>query len=303
MDSQLVVSLKKQRSLYGSNIRILSPAKINLYLNILGRYSDGFHKIESIIERISLCDVITIGLKRSPAATLVSDVPSLIKEDNLCLKAARLMQQRYKIPFGFSFHLKKNIPVGAGLGGGSSNAASTLLAIDRLLGLKLKAAELYALGGQLGSDVNFFLSQCSLALVERRGEAVRPLPMGEPLRHYVIWPGIRLSTKQVYGVVTAKLTKLFNNVKIMRYALAYGDIFLLKKSIFNALEQSAFSVCGQLRAVKKRLNASGIFFAMTGSGSAFFSVARMNKTRQQQTLRLVRSRVPKEWSIFCAQTF
>jgi len=303
MGSQLVVSLKKQRSLYDSNIRILSPAKLNLYLNIIGRYPDGFHKIESIIERISLCDVVSIRLRRVPDMDIVSNEKSLVKEDNLCLRAARLMCKRYKIPFGFSFHLKKNIPVGAGLGGGSSNAASTLLGINRLLGLKLGLNELYDLGRQLGSDVNFFLSQSSLAFVQQRGEAITPLVLNKPLRHYIIWPRIPLSTKQVYAATSLKLTKFFNNVNIMRYALAYGDIFLLKKGIFNALEQSAFSVCWRLQAVKRRLNESGIFFAMTGSGSAFFSIDRIRKAQERQTFRFVRNLVPKEWSIFCAQTF
>jgi len=303
MGSQLVVSLKKQRSLYGSSIRILSPAKINLYLNILGRYSDGFHRIESIIERISLCDVLNINLKVQPDIRLACNIPSLVNEDNLCLRAVRLMQQKYKIPFGFSFYLKKNIPVGAGLGGGSSNAASTLIGIDRLLGLKLKANELYRLGRQLGSDVNFFLSQSPLAFVEGRGETVTPLAMKGRLRHYIVWPGIRLSTKAVYRAVTAKLTKFFNNVKIMRYALAEADIFLLNKSIFNALEQSAFDVCKQLRAVKKRLNESGIRFAMTGSGSAFFGIAQLRSAKEQQVFQLLRRQIPKGWSVFCAQTF
>ena len=303
MGSQLVVSLKKQRSLYGSSIRILSPAKINLYLNILGSYCAGFHRIESIIERVSLCDTLTISLKRSSDVSIVCNIPSLIKEDNLCLRAAGLMRKQYKIPFGFSFYLKKNIPVGAGLGGGSSNAASTLIGIDRLLGLKLKTDELYRLGRQLGSDVNFFLSQSSLAFVEGRGEAVTPLAMKGRLQHYIIWPAIQLSTKAVYSAATAKLTKFFNNVKIMRYALAQADIFLLNKSIFNALEQRAFNVCKQLRAVKKRLNESGMLFAMTGSGSAFFSIAQLRSAKEQQAFKLLRSRIPKGWSVFCAQTF
>jgi 4-diphosphocytidyl-2-C-methyl-D-erythritol kinase len=209
----------------------------------------------------------------------------------------------YKIPFGFSFHLKKNIPMGAGLGGGSSNAASTLIGIDRLLGLKLKASELYRLGRQLGSDVNFFLSQSPLAFVEGRGDLVEPLAMKGRLQHYIIWPAIHLSTKAVYKAATVKLTKFFNNVKIMRYALARADIFLLNKSIFNALEQSAFNVCKQLQAVKKRLNESGIIFAMTGSGSAFFSIAHLRKPKERQAFQLMRSRVPKGWSVFCAQTF
>lgn len=303
MVSQLVVSLKKQQSLYGSSIRILSPAKINLYLNILGSYRDGFHRIESIIERVSLYDVLTIGLKAQPDLSLTCNVAALAKEDNLCFRAARLMRKTYNIPFGFSFHLKKNIPVGAGLGGGSSNAASTLIGIDRLLGLKLKTAELYSLGKQLGSDVNFFLSQSPLAFVQGRGELVEPLTMNCRLRHYIIWPRIHLSTKAVYKATTAKLTKFFNNVKIMRYALERADVFLLNKSIFNALEQSAFDVCKRLRTIKKRLNESGVLFTMTGSGSAFFSIAPLREPKERQAFQFLRNHLPKGWSVFCAQTF
>ena len=159
MDYQLVVSQKLRPGSCGSKLTILSPAKINLYLNILGKYPNGFHRIESVIERISIFDKITVEAIKDPAVIISSNNKQLETKDNLCFRAAKLMKSKYKVPYGLSIFLEKNIPIGAGLGGGSSNAASTLIAINKLFGLGLGLDELYYLGEKLGSDVNFFLSQ------------------------------------------------------------------------------------------------------------------------------------------------
>lgn len=270
MGSPLILSLIKQKNSCASRIQILSPAKINLYLNVTGKYSGSFHRIESVVERVSLFDRIEIEVKNNSAVRIFCDRKDLRTENNLCVKAAWLLKKQFKIPWGFDIFLKKNIPVGAGLGGGSSNAASTVLAINKLLNLNLKLKQLYELGKRLGSDVNFFLSQSSFAFIYGRGEKVIPF-CAKPLRHYIVWPQVFISTKKVYNNTRVKLTKFFCNVKILKYALTKGDKFLIDKLCFNLLEKKALSLCGKLKTVKKCLNKTGSEFRLTGSGSAFYT--------------------------------
>jgi 4-diphosphocytidyl-2-C-methyl-D-erythritol kinase len=302
MDSQLIVSQKLRPNLYGSKITVLSPAKINLYLNILGKYPDGFHEVESVIERISIFDKITVEITKDPAITISSNNKKLETENNLCARAARIIKNMYSIPYGFSISLTKNIPIGAGLGGGSSNAASTLLAVNQLLGFKLGSSALYLLGEKLGSDVNFFLSNSRFARVYERGQKVEPWKVDKSFSHFIVWPGIHLSTKEIYRATRVKLTNFFNNVKIIRYALDKGDVFLLNKSIFNILGQSAENVCRELKTVKSYLYKSKLSFVMTGSGSAFYSLPLSSSNRSNRVLCDLKNSMPKGWSVFYAQT-
>jgi 4-diphosphocytidyl-2-C-methyl-D-erythritol kinase len=297
MDSRLNALPKREKVFCGSKIKVRSPAKINLYLNIIGKYRSGFHRLESIVERISLCDEITIKVKEKPSITISSNIKSLENDQNLAVRAAKAIKKRCKSGFGFDIFIKKNIPIGSGLGGGSSNAAATLLGINKLLGLNLERKELYQLGAGLGSDVNFFLSQSKFALLEGRGEKVTPLDINKKFKHFIIWPAISISTKKVYEKRRAKLTKIFNSANMLQYALKKGDAFLIKKSIFNALEKSAFSLCKELVKVKAVLDRCGLFSKLTGSGSAFYTVF------SDTSIGRIRSVVPNEWVVLEAQTF
>ncbi|MBU2102623.1 MAG: 4-(cytidine 5'-diphospho)-2-C-methyl-D-erythritol kinase [Candidatus Omnitrophica bacterium] len=277
MDSQLVVSLKRRKNFYGSRVKVLAPAKINLYFNVLGTYPSGkpfsgYHRIESIIERISLCDWITITIAQNPRIEIRSNIKSLETTANLCVRAAALMKKKYKIPYGFQIYLHKRIPMGSGLGGGSSDAASTMLALCALLKPACPSKALYELGSQVGSDVNFFLAQTPFALVRGRGEIVFPFE-APPLHHCIIWPGAHVSTKEVYGNTRVKLTKFIPNVNIMIQALKTADRQLVCANSFNALEVSALSLSGKLRFAKNYFDSRGIFCRMTGSGSALFTFA------------------------------
>lgn len=287
-------SLIKQKSSSAINIRC--PAKINLYLNIVGKYPGGFHKIESIINRISLSDILTVRVKETPSITIECNDKSLENDENLCVKAALLIQKKCKLRCGFSLYLIKHIPVGAGLGGGSSCAASTLLAINELLNLKLSQERLYALGRNLGSDVNFFLSQSSYAYVRGRGENVLPLSIKSNFRYCILYPQEILLTQRVYENTKVKLTKFLNNVNIILCALKRKDIELLEWNVFNVLEKGGFLSSPRLKRYRHFLKKSG--FRMTGSGSAFFSF--INDKREVNTFK---RRVPKNWGLFGTQSF
>ncbi len=301
MDSRLIVSRKNAKNFYGSKIKVLSPAKINLYLNVTGKYSNGlpagkagFHRLESIVERISLKDEIEISVSASPEVRISSSLKSLETQDNLAVKAALLIKKHCRIPYGLNIKLKKNIPVGSGLGGGSSNAASTLLALDALFDLGLSQKKFYHLGRTLGSDVNFFLSQSRFAFIWGRGEKVRPFEAKIRLKHHIIWPGKSISTKEVYARLKPKLTKFFNSANILQNALKRKDSLLIKKGLFNALEEGACAFCPELRKAKLYLAGRGIFAKVTGSGSALYTI---------DTPLAFENNLPSSWKVFEAETF
>ncbi len=305
MAYQLSVSRKKQ-SRYCANkrgtietkhlgslprgIKLLCPAKLNLYLNIAGKYSSGFHKIESIVERISLCDEVVVETAPHNTIQIFCNRKDLENKNNLCVKAAQLLKTRYHIRHGFNIYLQKNIPPGSGLGGGSSDAASVILAINKLCRMHLSKKVLYALGAILGSDVNFFLAGFSFAQISGRGEKVVPL-QGMPLKHTIIWPNITLSTKAVYAAYKAKLTKFISNDILLKFALRESDYALIKAGIFNALEKPALSLCRELRKANTKLLDNNIFARVTGSGSALYTIS------EKSVYQLVRRILPKDWLI------
>ena len=295
MVSPLLLSLKKQKSSLVSSVKIKSPAKINLYLNILGKYGSGFHRIESIFERISLCDVITITLRKEKGVAIKCSDKSLENSNNLCVKAALLMLKKSKKKIGCNITLKKQIPVGAGLGGGSSNAASTLIGLNELLGLKLNKNQLAKMGKKLGSDVNFFLNETPYALVGGRGEKVTPFK-AKSLKHLVIWPGVFLSTAKVYGATRAKLTKNSSNANILTYAVKRGDLELIKSLGFNVLAKSALSQSKKLEQTKSLLSKHGIDARVTGSGSALFTFGDNHRAGRIKKL------LPKNCTLFEVST-
>lgn len=222
----------------------------------------------------------------------------------MIVKAAKLIKDKFKPSFGFSFYLTKNIPVGSGLGGGSSNAASTLMGLNEILRLGLKKDELYELGEKLGSDVNFFLSESRFAILSARGQKVAPLDVDKKFKHFIIWPGVSISTKKVYEKLESnlpagrqELTKFFNNAKILQYALKKGDDFLIKKSLFNALEKGSFTVCKEAVKAKEYLKSKGIFSKVTGSGSALYTISK------DFSISALKKIVPSKWRIFEVETF
>jgi 4-diphosphocytidyl-2-C-methyl-D-erythritol kinase len=190
-------------------LRLSAPAKVNLVLRILGKRADGYHELETLFERIDLADELTFQIRPSGLA-LTCDNPALsCGEDNLVLKAARLLQHTFQMTQGASIHLTKRIPIAAGLGGGSSDAATTLMGLSRLWELEIPTEQLHALAAHLGSDVPFFLLQQPFAIGKGRGERLEPLPEPYPtLWHVVVTPPVTLSTPEVYAGFDAKKSAL-----------------------------------------------------------------------------------------------
>lgn len=256
-----------------------SPAKVNLYLNVLNKRRDGYHNIETIFEKISLFDIITIK-PEAKGIRITTDNPGLpVDKRNLAYRAAALLFKQAKVKKGIRIDIKKNIPLASGLGGGSSNAAMTLLGINRLYGLGLGRKELSKIGRSLGADVPFFLQDRNFALGAGRGDEIRPLYTDINIWHIIVLFRFGMSTKAVYGALNLRLTPTPVDVKIPLLFAVKNDVENLANSLYNKLEEVALRENETIRAAKGLLLKSGALNAlMSGSGSTIFGVT---KTREE----------------------
>jgi 4-diphosphocytidyl-2-C-methyl-D-erythritol kinase len=251
-------------------MQVLAPAKINLSLKILGRRGDGFHEIETLTAPITLCDEIEIGQSDGgKGIEFHCDDPSVpAGEDNLIVRAARSFFAATKLKSGVSIHLKKKIPHGAGLGGGSSDAASTLLALNELFETKLAREVLAKIGETIGSDIPFFIFQFA-ALCKGRGELVRPVKLKEKLSILLLKPAFVVSTAWAYS--RWQHSREIRRVRYQTQEFA-GQVFV------NDLERLVFEKFVFLAKVKMWLLEQAEVGAalMSGSGSTIFAVVREN---------------------------
>ena len=249
-------------------MQVFAPAKINLSLKILGRRSDGFHEIETVIAPISLCDEIRIDRKKDGHRIDVRcDDPSVPKDkDNLVVRAANLFFETTKITPGVSIELRKKIPHGAGLGGGSSDAAATLLALNRLFETNLTRDELAKLGSEIGSDVPFFIFE-STATCRGRGELVTPVQLPEQLSILLLKPDFVVATAWAYS-------RWHDSREIP--GVAYAAQEFAGQTFVNDLERPVFEKFVFLAQLKMwLLHQPEVGTAlMSGSGSTIFAVLR-----------------------------
>jgi len=256
------------RNPYLNGLSLRAPAKLNLYLNILGRRRDGYHQICSIAERISLFDELKIFIRKNNDIGLSCDVEELNNENNLAFKAAKLIKDKFAITKGVDIILRKKIPQGSGLGGASSDAAFVLLGLSNLFNLDLRIKQLYLLGASLGSDVNFFLSQSRFALLLGRGDVVLPINTSLKLRHLLILTGESVSTRQVYAVFKSETVKYIDNAKLMIYSLRNKDNNLLGGLSFNGLTRPSLEASRKGRYIFEVLSRiKNCPFFLSGSGS------------------------------------
>lgn len=253
-------------------VTLRSPAKINLFLEVRGRRADGYHEIESVLQMVDLCD--TVRLRRAPAGIAVrvcgADLPA--GAENLAHRAAAALFDAAGCSGGVAIDLVKRIPVGGGLGGGSSNAAAVLVGLNCLYGLGVSLAELAALGAGLGSDVPFFLGG-SLGLATGRGEILRPLTPWA--RHWIVLanPGTGVSTAWAYREISSKLTDGRDQARIPA-SIAGGSLPWPPTWAFNRLEDAVLPLRPEIRALRDLLrHGGGSPTLMSGSGSTVFAVA------------------------------
>lgn len=262
-----------------STLLLRSPAKLNLFLKVLGKRPDHYHNLETIFERISLCDEIRLVGNQSGKIQILCSHPQVPKgPKNLVYRVARLLQTRFGIQQGVTIRIKKTIPVAAGLAGGSSNAATTLLGLNRIWKLGLSSRQLVDLGAQIGSDVAFFLYDTSWALGEGRGEIISPLKIRQKLWHVVVVARMKMYSKAVFTGLNLKLTKKGADVSILTLALQKKSVFQAGDLLHNDLETSILSMAPQLARVKERLCQYGFCgVAFSGSGPACYGLAASEK--------------------------
>ncbi len=254
-------------------IKVPSYAKINLGLFILGVRDDGFHEIETILQQIDLKDEIEVKATDSHQIEFSCDHPDLQESElNLCVLAANLLREATGIQKGAHIHLNKIIPMGAGLGGGSSNAALVLLCLNKLWGLNLSAKRLQVIASQLGSDIPFFILG-GTAIATGRGDLLSPIKSTGNLPILVVYPNIPVSTKWAYDQLNLNLTIKEKNTILAGFNdINYNNVDFVK-ALKNEFEEKVFTEYPILREIKKQINQSkAILASMSGSGSAIFGI-------------------------------
>jgi 4-diphosphocytidyl-2-C-methyl-D-erythritol kinase len=283
-------------------LRVQAPAKLNLYLRVVGKRADGFHELETLFERIDLCDELQLELQPRQLQLTCSDPTLSCGEENLVLKAARALQQLTNTDQGAQLHLIKRIPIAAGLGGGSSDAAAALLGLNALWALGLDQQTLVKVAAQLGSDVPFFLWDVPFAVGRGRGEQGEPVTSEAQLAHILVTPDAQLATKEVYAGSRFDLTGTGASLSIALHALRNGSLGELVSGLRNDLAPEAIRRCPVIAAVQSLLRESGCLgVLLSGSGPSVFGLCR-DLAHAHAVQAQVARRAPPAWRLSVVTT-
>ncbi len=250
-------------------LKVKSPAKINLGLNIIRKRQDGFHDLETIFYPLNLYDII--NFEKSDNLNFNSNNEQLNEENsNLIIKAIRLLEKISDKRLNVNIYLEKNIPIGAGLGGGSSNAAFTLSAINHLFDLKFTIDQLSNFALELGSDVPYFLNPIP-SFAESRGEIISPLKFKINFPIVIVNPGIHISTKWAFENIIPHKSKF--SLRDLGDLKSEEDFKKLRLKVFNDFEEVVFRKYTEIQKIKNKFDESGALFSlMTGTGSTVFGI-------------------------------
>lgn len=264
---------EKQLTWKGDRLQAFAPAKINIYLLIAGKRDDGFHEIDTLMAKIDLCDRLT--LTPADRFDLVCTGKYVVEAgpENLVAKAASIVADEAGLSqLPVSIELEKNIPPGSGLGGGSSDAAAAMMAINEFLGLNIPIDRLRTLSGDIGSDIPFFFGP-AMAISRGRGEKIENFSHPFDFSAILLLPDISVSTKEVY-VNYRHDQQVYERLKERVNAAFEKKMFELKTDLCaNMLEYSCFELHKRLADLKSRAEAMGHRFCLSGSGAAMFMIA------------------------------
>ncbi len=279
-------------------LTLFSPAKINLFLRVINKRPDGFHNISSLFQAIDLGDILTFQLHHEDVLTC-SDSTLPTDSTNLILQAVNLFRRKTGSNLFFKIHLEKKIPVEAGLGGGSSNAATTLWALNILSKLGLTSSTLKEWGAEIGSDVAFFLSTCT-AYCTGRGEKIKEIAPLSSCNVYIVKPSTGLSTPAVFKQLKA------STAEKQQADTDFEQILCNKISYFNDLEKPAFKINPDLYFLKQQLINKGFkTVLMSGSGSSFFCIGEGELKSEENlyiyTAKFINRKV-NEWYIISSES-
>ena len=259
-----------------------APAKLNLFLHVTGRRADGYHELQTLFQLIDLCDELTISVREDGRIERKAGAAGVAPEEDLSLRAARALKAATAVPYGASISVRKRIPLGGGLGGGSSDAATTLLALNELWACGLSLAELSALARPLGADVPVFI-QGSTAWGEGIGERLTPVSV--PERWYaIIYPGVAVGTREVFQ--SAELTRNSPLITIRAFFESGGR---------NDCEPVVSARSPEVAQALEWLRRSGPAY-LTGTGSCVFSACGSAAEAER-----LAARVPERWRSFVAR--
>ncbi|MGH2796023.1 MAG: 4-(cytidine 5'-diphospho)-2-C-methyl-D-erythritol kinase [Actinomycetota bacterium] len=278
-------------------MKLIAPAKINLYLAVGARRPDGLHEIESVMQSVSVSDELSI----EPAEAVTFDVEPTgaapEDETNLVVRAVRALASAAGASGGASLRLTKSIPTGAGLGGGSSDAAATLVGLNELWRCGISRKALEKIGAGIGADVPFCV-RGGTAVARGAGEALAPLVVRSRLSWVIAMPSESLATADVYarfdelGAAPAE-----SDPSGLADALARGDLDRIGSSLRNDLAEPALSLVPSLASVRDALAGAGVIgVVMSGSGSAWCGLAR-DAAHAEEIAAAVRDRVDRTWAV------
>jgi 4-diphosphocytidyl-2-C-methyl-D-erythritol kinase len=237
---------------------VAAPAKVNLFLHVTGRRGDGYHLLESLFALVDLADTVTLALRDDGAIVRARDVPGVALRDDLAIRAAAALREATGARHGATIAVDKRIPMGGGLGGGSSDAASVLLALNRLWSLGLPRAELAAIGLRLGADVPFFVHGEN-AIVRGIGEEITPVSLPRQWLALAL-PAVPVPTAAIFAA--PELTRSTPSAKMNVFSVSYGR---------NDLEPVASARHPEVAAALAALGRAAGNARMTGSGSTVFA--------------------------------
>lgn len=274
-------------------LTIEAPAKINLLLKVLGKRPDGYHEIYSLVQAISLYDTLSLtGI--DSGIEIVSDSPDFpLGSDNLIWKAVALLQQELGFKGGVRVEVTKRIPMGAGLGGGSSDAAATMKGVNRLFDLNLSNREMQTLGGRLGSDIPFFFSSGS-AIITGRGEMVEDVDLDRSYHVLLVKPDFSIQTVWAYSQLRFCLTN-FPPLPTLVWEVLRENILALPPGSGNDFQEMVANEFPGIRVCMKTLSDTGAkYVAVSGSGSAFFGL--YDRPPDAELMKLIRNRFG--WQVY-----
>ena len=268
-----------------SSLLLRSPAKLNLFLHIVGRRADGYHLLQSVFQLIDWCDIITLKAIPENGVRRINAIPGVAPEQDLVVRAAKLLKNFCKFEGGVEIKLQKEIPMGAGLGGGSSDAASTLIGLNTLWNLKLDKETLMSLGLQLGADVPFFIYGQN-AFVEGVGEKIQGIEL-ENRDFLVIFPRQAIATASIFQA--PELTRDHAQITIDGFlASSWSDLS-------NDCQAVAMQICPQVKQALDWISHAvpGSEPRMSGSGSSVFAV--LDPKTDTAKLENLLQTLPKGW--------
>jgi 4-diphosphocytidyl-2-C-methyl-D-erythritol kinase len=264
------------------SISLPSPAKLNLFLHILDRREDGYHNLQTLFQLLDYGDQLSFSINKQPEINVISDLKDVKSQDNLVFKAARALQQATNCSWGCEIQLAKKIPMGAGLGGGSSNAATTLVGLNSLWQCNLSHDQLAEIGSDLGADIPVFVKGLS-AFAEGIGDTLTPISLN-PIWYLVVTPKIKVSTEQIF--CHSELTRNAPAIKIRALSeeLYRNDCQSVVETLYPEVKQ----VSDWLKRYGNPL--------MTGTGASVYC-----RFDSQQEAKKAQQTVPNSWSSFVAK--